>query len=288
MSQLVPTADESAETPQKINATFADMSLIAAFDHSTLPKTVRQTGSARRAAGAFRGPRSLLRRMQAIVGTLCAPRRTRELGLVPRAQAGAFGMAQTLSARSTDAGWTRLRESERHARRSQLGHWRYEARTDRLRGAFPDLLSAPRKSDIHADVVGINGQIKHNYQPKMRRFTNTYNDDGKEKRRQAREAAGNKCIRCGSPSVPGRILTCHHFDGDKSNDAWHNLLPLCQVCHLQVQAKVDPHISWMFEHSDWLKPYVAGFYALKYEGRQITREEAESRLEELLSRERLA
>lgn len=119
----------------------------------------------------------------------------------------------------------------------------------------------------------------------MRRFTNDYNDDGKEKRRQARESVGNKCIRCDSPSVPGKILTVHHFDGDKANDAWWNLLPLCQVCHLQIQAKVDPHQPYMFEHSDWLKPYVAGFYAKKYESREITRQEAGVRLDELLAYE---
>src|ERR1017187_449463 len=56
----------------------------------------------------------------------------------------------------------------------------------------------------------------------MRRFTGEYAADGKEKRKAAREAAGNKCIRCGSPSVPGRILTKHHFTGDKSNDEWWN------------------------------------------------------------------
>lgn len=121
----------------------------------------------------------------------------------------------------------------------------------------------------------------------MRRFTNNYNPDGKQKRREARELAGNKCIRCGSPSIPGRILTTHHFDGDKANDAWWNLLPLCQVCHLKVQAKVDPEVPFFFEHSQWIKPYVAGFYAWKYEGRMITREEAESRLDELLNHERL-
>lgn len=119
----------------------------------------------------------------------------------------------------------------------------------------------------------------------MRRFTNNYNADGKEKRRQAREAVGNKCIRCKSPSVPGRILTTHHFDGNKANDEWWNLLPLCQVCHLQIQAKVDPEQPWMFEHSEWLKPYVAGFYASKYEGRNITRDEAKNRLDELLAYE---
>jgi 5-methylcytosine-specific restriction endonuclease McrA len=119
----------------------------------------------------------------------------------------------------------------------------------------------------------------------MRRFTGQYNDDGKEKRREARGRAGNKCIRCGSPSVPGKILTTHHFDGNKSNDEWWNLLALCQVCHLQVQGKVDPEQPYFLEHSSWLKPYVAGFYANKYEGRIITRTEAEERLDELLSYE---
>jgi hypothetical protein len=119
------------------------------------------------------------------------------------------------------------------------------------------------------------------------RFQNDYNPDGKEKRRQAREAAGNKCLRCGSPSVPGKILTTHHFDGNKANDEWWNLLALCQVCHLKIQGKVDPEIPFIFEHSDWLKPFVAGFYAKKYEGRLITREEAERRMDELLAYELL-
>lgn len=119
----------------------------------------------------------------------------------------------------------------------------------------------------------------------MRRFTNDYNADGKQKRDEARASVGHKCIRCGSPSVPGRILTVHHFDGDKSNDEWFNLLPLCQVCHLHIQGKVDPEQPYFFEHSDWLKPYVAGFYAKKYEGKIITREEAEKRMDELLGYE---
>ena len=120
----------------------------------------------------------------------------------------------------------------------------------------------------------------------MRVFRNAYNADGKAKRKAAREAAGNRCIKCTSLSVPGRILTTHHFDGDKSNDEWWNLLPLCQVCHLSFQAKVDPDIPFFLEHSKWLKPYVAGFYAWKYEGKKITRDEAEQRLEELLAYER--
>lgn len=119
----------------------------------------------------------------------------------------------------------------------------------------------------------------------MRRFTGQYAADGKAKRREARERVGNKCIRCGSPSLPGRILTTHHFDGNKSNDEWWNLLALCQVCHLQVQGKVDPEQPFFLEHSEWLKPYVAGFYAHKYEKRNITPAEAMERMSELLAYE---
>lgn len=122
----------------------------------------------------------------------------------------------------------------------------------------------------------------------MRRFTNNYNADGKQKRDEARASVGNVCIRCGSPSVPGKILTVHHMDGDKSNDAWWNLLPLCQVCHLQIQAKLDPEQPYFFEHSDWLKPYIAGFYAWKYERKMLTRKEVMERLDDLLLHERLA
>lgn len=181
----------------------------------------------------------------------------------------------------------------------------------------------------------------------MRRFTNDYNHDGQQKRREARERAGNRCIRCGhpfecgshgkgewskcdsgcthagevritktdgsksllnashtvkfmlSPSYRGglsitlieahwRILTVHHFDGDKSNDAWWNTLALCQRCHLEVQSKVDPEVPFFLEHSAWLKPYVAGFYAFKYEGKMLSREEVEARLDELLCHERRA
>lgn len=85
-----------------------------------------------------------------------------------------------------------------------------------------------------------------------------------------------------------RILTVHHLDGDKANCAWWNLLSLCQRCHLQIQTRLNPQIPYFLEHSAWFQPYVAGFYAHKYEGRNITREEATARLDELLAYERLA
>lgn len=65
-------------------------------------------------------------------------------------------------------------------------------------------------------------------------------------------------------------------DGDKGNNRWWNLLALCQVCHLQIQARVIPERPWLLEHSAWFKPFVAGFYAMYYAGEQITREQAES------------
>lgn len=82
-----------------------------------------------------------------------------------------------------------------------------------------------------------------------------------------------------------RILTVHHLDGNKSNCEWWNLLAICQRCHLRTQARVDPQTPYFLEHSPWFQPYVAGFYAHKYEGKLITREEAMQRLPELLAYE---
>lgn len=176
----------------------------------------------------------------------------------------------------------------------------------------------------------------------MKRFSNDYVADWPTIAAAAREAAGNRCVRCGHPfrcgehgngewslcdkecthlgprrhlGEPGvgwlhtpasfassgilvaggyvveaqwRVLTIHHFDGDKSNNAWWNLLALDQRCHLQIQNKVIPQIPYFFEHSEWLRPYVAGFYARKYLGEDLTREQVMERLEELLRLELLS
>lgn len=85
-----------------------------------------------------------------------------------------------------------------------------------------------------------------------------------------------------------RILTVHHLTGQKNVCEWWNLLAVCQRCHLIIQGRVNPDQPYMFEHSEWFKPYVAGFYAMKYLNQTLTRGEVMQRLDELLALERLA
>jgi hypothetical protein len=46
-----------------------------------------------------------------------------------------------------------------------------------------------------------------------------------------------------------------------ANCEWWNIPALCQKCHLQIQHKVVMEQPYMFEHSEWFKPYAAGYYA---------------------------
>ena len=43
---------------------------------------------------------------------------------------------------------------------------------------------------------------------------------------RVRAEAGGKCIRCGHVDcvVTGHVLTVHHFDGNKANNEWWNLM----------------------------------------------------------------
>lgn len=139
----------------------------------------------------------------------------------------------------------------------------------------------------------------------MRKFPGRYADDQKELHKKVRAEAGNRCLRCKHPEgdkvLPPRFfggkhgqfivecdelcthervrklraLTVHHLDGNKENNRWWNLLALCQVCHLQIQAQVIPERPFLFEHSEWFKPFVCGFYAHYYGGVEITRAEAD-------------
>lgn len=85
-----------------------------------------------------------------------------------------------------------------------------------------------------------------------------------------------------------RILTVHHLDGNKGNCRWWNLVALCQRCHLTIQGKVQMARVWPWEHSDWFRPYVAGYYASVYLGEELARSEVEARVDELLDLERAA
>lgn len=70
------------------------------------------------------------------------------------------------------------------------------------------------------------------------------------------------CVRCGVAHDPPRhVLTVHHLDMNPANCVWWNLCPLCSRCHLQIQAKVIMRRQWILSHSEWFKPYVAGYYA---------------------------
>lgn len=150
---------------------------------------------------------------------------------------------------------------------------------------------------------------------------------------EVREAAGNRCVRCGHPYVKGagewspcdrdcshdgpiraksitgewhtyegtdagpllvmavekqarwRILTVHHLTGVKGDLRWWNLAALCQRCHLQIQGRVRMERTWPWEHSEWFRPYVAGYYAWMYRGENLTPEQVDGRLAELLALE---
>jgi hypothetical protein len=82
-----------------------------------------------------------------------------------------------------------------------------------------------------------------------------------------------------------RILTVHHLTMDKSDLRWWNLASLCQRCHLQIQGKVQMARVYPWPHSEWFKPYAAGWYAWAYLGEELTRAETEGRLDELLALE---
>ena len=85
---------------------------------------------------------------------------------------------------------------------------------------------------------------------------------------------GWRCIKCLHPHRVGkrntpcdtkcehgidgkqRILTIHHLDWDKSNNRLTNLIPLCQKCHLEVQAHYDPNQLSMFSQPYYIERFL--------------------------------
>lgn len=105
-----------------------------------------------------------------------------------------------------------------------------------------------------------------------------------------KDAAAWRCVRCDHPHDvdAGRMLTVHHLDMDKANCRWWNLAALCQACHLSVQARVVIERQWMFGHTAWFRPYVAGYYAMTILGEDLERVDVMARLDELLELGRVA
>lgn len=97
----------------------------------------------------------------------------------------------------------------------------------------------------------------------QRKSTSNYPANWNEIAKAVKDAAGWKCVRCGKLHDPlnGYTLTVHHLDLSPSNCAWFNLPALCQRRHLHIQSKVIMERFYMFEHSPWFKPYLAGYYA---------------------------
>lgn len=117
-----------------------------------------------------------------------------------------------------------------------------------------------------------------------RRSHGEYPADWHEIANRVKDAAGRKCIRCGHGHcvATGHVLTVHHLDMNPANCEWWNLAALCQRCHLNIQARVDMERVFFFEHSEWFKPYAAGFYAFR-NGLPHDRESVVARLDEYLA-----
>lgn len=126
-----------------------------------------------------------------------------------------------------------------------------------------------------------------------RRGTGEYPAGWKAFAHQLKEQAGWTCVRCLHPHDPaaGYCLTVHHLTmrKDEPFEHWWAFVCLCQRCHLEIQHKVILDRPWvMLPHSEWFTPYVAGFYAAKYLGLDLSRDEVMARLDELLALERAA
>jgi hypothetical protein len=99
------------------------------------------------------------------------------------------------------------------------------------------------------------------------------------------EACGAAVHAIGKAEAAWRVLTVHHLTGEKADCRWWNLAALCQRDHLTIQGKVVMDREFIREHTPWMKPHAAGFYAWKYLGEDLTRDETMARLDELLALE---
>ena len=118
-----------------------------------------------------------------------------------------------------------------------------------------------------------------------RKSISEYPSDWKAIAAQTKVAAGWRCVRCGHEHDPkaGYCLTVHHLTIDPANCRWWNLAALCQRCHLTIQARVVMERMWYLPHSEWFRPYAAGYYA-HIHGLPDDREYVMANLDELLAK----
>jgi hypothetical protein len=95
-----------------------------------------------------------------------------------------------------------------------------------------------------------------------------YSPNWPETAKRIKDAAGWKCERCKHPHdvESSHVLTVHHLDGDKSNNADWNLAALCQRCHLKVQARVKMDqlfFDQIIDVSEWFVPHLEGYLKAK-------------------------
>ena len=117
-----------------------------------------------------------------------------------------------------------------------------------------------------------------------RKSKSSYPENWNEIAQRVKDDAQWHCIRCGHFHHPptGYMLTVHHLDLNPSNCKWWNLAALCQRCHLQIQAKVIMERTWLLPHTEWFKPYVAGFYAFTF-GKNDERDYVMGHVDELIA-----
>lgn len=111
-----------------------------------------------------------------------------------------------------------------------------------------------------------------------------YPPDWKQIARKVKDESAWCCIRCGHRHEPssGHTLTVHHLDMNPANCRWWNLAALCQKCHLQIQHKVVMERPYYGTHSEWFKPYVAGYYAF-HNQLPDDKESVNARIDELIA-----
>lgn len=75
-----------------------------------------------------------------------------------------------------------------------------------------------------------------------------YHDQWSQISRHVRLLFNQLCARCGkdcaSPDGQHSQLQVHHIDENPGNNAIENLIPLCSVCHLQIEKEARLHAPY--------------------------------------------